>query len=63
MATKRDKARPKKRLHSMAIRLDDEMRDQLRQIADEQGRPLANLMVFALREWLADYRAKKSPPQ
>jgi predicted transcriptional regulator len=47
----------------MAIRLDDEMRDELRQIADEQGRPLANLMVFALREWLADYRAKKSPPQ
>ncbi|WP_088347475.1 MULTISPECIES: hypothetical protein [Rhodomicrobium] len=63
MATKRDEQRSKKRLHSMAIRLDDEMKDDLRAIADEQGRPVANLIVFALREWLADQRAKKNPPQ
>jgi hypothetical protein len=59
--TKSDKQRPKKRLHSMAIRLDDDMKDELREIADEQGRPVANLIVFALREWLTAYRAKNSP--
>jgi predicted transcriptional regulator len=55
MTTKRDR---RKRLHSIAIRLDDEMRDDLRAIADEQSRPVANLIVFALREWLAEYRKK-----
>ena len=60
MGTKRDKEQPGKRLHSMAIRLDDEMRDELRAMAIKQGRPMANLIVFALREWLAE-QAKEKP--
>jgi predicted transcriptional regulator len=43
----------------MAIRLDDEMKEELRAIAEEQGRPMANLIVFALKEWLA---ARKKKP-
>ena len=54
MTTKRDK----KRLHPVAIRLDDEMRDELRAIAEKQARPMANLIVFALREWLAAQKKK-----
>ena len=58
MNTKRDKARSKKRLHSIAIRIDDEMRDELRAMAEEQARPMANLIVFALKEWLAAQKQK-----
>jgi predicted transcriptional regulator len=44
----------------MAIRLDDEMKEELRVMAEEQGRPLVNLIVFALKEWLAARKKKAS---
>jgi len=40
--------RPKKRLHPVNIRMSDEMRDQLREIAAEDGRTLSNLVVKIL---------------
>ena len=56
MATKGDK----KRLHPVNIRLDDEMRDELRALAEEENRPLANYIVTVLKEHLAAKR-KKAP--
>lgn len=53
MATKTDK----KRLHPIAIRLDDDMLDQLRTIAVAEHRPMANLIVAVLKNWLAERRA------
>jgi hypothetical protein len=67
MATKRNapkNPRPKpivkkpKRLHPVGIRLDDAMLQELREVAAVADRPLANLIVAALREWLASRRAK-----
>ena len=41
-----------KRLHPINVRLDDEMRDELRQIAQAENRTLSNLIVTVLREYL-----------
>jgi len=53
--------RPKKRLHPVNIRMSDEMRDQLREIAAEDGRTLSNLVVKILDDWLAEREKRKQP--
>jgi predicted DNA-binding protein len=50
----------KKRLHPVNIRLDDEMRDELRALADAENRPLANYIVTVLKAHLGE-RKKKRP--
>jgi predicted HicB family RNase H-like nuclease len=35
------------------LRIPLELRAQLQEIADAQGRKLTNLIIWALREWLA----------
>ena len=55
MATQRDK----KRLHPIAIRLDDEMLEELRAIAVDEHRPMANLIVAVLKNWLAERKTAK----
>ena len=55
MATKRiSKAtkKPPKKLHVVAVRMDDEMKERFEKIAAAQRRPLANMIQFALAEWL-----------
>ncbi len=54
MATEDDK----KRLHPVNIRLDDEMRNELRALAAAENRPLANYIVTVLKEHLAAKRKK-----
>jgi predicted DNA-binding protein len=49
MATKDDK----KRLNPVNIRLDDEMLSELRVLAEEENRPLANYIVTVLKQHLA----------
>jgi hypothetical protein len=46
-----------KRLHPVNVRLDDEMREELRAVAAEENRSMSNLIVTILREWL-DRRRK-----
>jgi predicted DNA-binding protein len=41
------------------IRMSDDMRDELRQIAAEDGRTISNLVVKILNDWLAERKAKK----
>jgi predicted transcriptional regulator len=55
MATKTPScsSKKRKRLNPISIRLDDEMLATLRQIAEDEHRPMANLIVAALKEWLA----------
>ena len=43
------------------IRLPAELRSELEKIASAEGRSLSNLIVYALREWLAARRRKKAP--
>lgn len=52
MATKRDP----KRLHPVAIRLDDEMLEELRAHAVKQHRPMANLIAAIIKDWLEQQR-------
>jgi predicted transcriptional regulator len=52
MATKRTPKRPAKKLNVVAVRLDDDMKERLERIARAQRRPLANMINFALAEWL-----------
>ena len=54
MATEDDK----KRLHPVNIRLDDEMRDELRALAEQENRPLANYIVTVLKSHLAEMRKR-----
>jgi hypothetical protein len=51
-------AQASKRLHPMAIRLDDEMLAELREIARNETRPVANLCVQLLKEAIAERRRK-----
>lgn len=56
MATKRTakaQKKPAKKLNIIAVRIDDDMKDQLELIAEAQARPLSNLIHFAVKEWLA----------
>ena len=53
MATKRDETRQKaKKLHTTAVRLDDETLNELRELAQREMRPVANMMAVLLREAL-----------
>jgi predicted DNA-binding protein len=45
---------PQKRLHPVNVRMSDEMRDELRRIAAEDGRTISNLVVKIINDWLAD---------
>lgn len=56
MSTERDK----KRLNSVAIRLDDEMLDELRAMAQDQHRPVANLIVAILKDFFEERRNQSS---
>ena len=56
MATKRTpkaQKKPPKKLHIIAVRIDDDMREKLEAIAEDQARPVSNLIHFAVKEWLA----------
>jgi predicted DNA-binding protein len=55
MATENEK----KRLHPVNIRLDWEMRDELRELAKQENRPLANYIVTVLKEHLATKKAER----
>jgi predicted transcriptional regulator len=48
-----------KRLKVTNIRLDDELKAELQQLADKDGRPLANYIVHALRRHVE--QQKKQP--
>lgn len=50
----------KKRLHPVNIRLDDEMRDELKALAEEENRPLANYIVTVLKAHLAGVAKERS---
>ena len=52
MATNDDK----KRLHPVNIRLDWEMREELRMLAKLENRPVANYIVTVLKEHLSAKR-------
>ena len=41
------------------IRLPSDLRRELEELASAEGRSLSNLIVFALREWLASRRNKQ----
>lgn len=47
-----------KRLNVINIRLDDDLKAELKKLADEEDRPLANYLVRVLREHVA--RAKRA---
>lgn len=52
-----------KKLYPINIRVDHELKEDLRQIASEEDRPLANMIVRVLREFVdvrkAERQAKK----
>lgn len=46
--------------HPFSLRMETEMRDRLRELADADGRALANYIHKVLREHLAAEEAKKA---
>jgi hypothetical protein len=50
-----------KRLNPMAIRLDDELLNELRKIAQAETRPVANLVVALIKEALVARKAREKP--
>jgi hypothetical protein len=54
----RDTKTPK-RLHVLAVRVDDEMLNELRAIAETELRPVANLVALLMKEAL-DARRKRA---
>jgi predicted transcriptional regulator len=44
------------------FRLPEELKNELREVADAEGRTLTNLMVYFLREHLAEYRRRQARP-
>jgi hypothetical protein len=60
MATKRDETRQKaKKLHTTAVRLDDATLNELRELAEREMRPVANMMAVLLREALDARKGKE----
>ena len=47
-----------KRLHPLAIRVDDGLLDELRTLAEAETRPVANLIVALVKEALEARRKK-----
>jgi hypothetical protein len=57
MATKRDEQPQKaKKLHTTAVRLDDQTLKELRAVATTEMRPLANLIAVLIHEALETRR-------
>jgi predicted DNA-binding ribbon-helix-helix protein len=57
MATKRDEQSQKaKKLHTTAVRLDDQTLKELRELAAAEMRPLANLIAVLIHEALESRR-------
>jgi predicted DNA-binding protein len=44
----------------IAVRIPEEMKEKLEKVAQEQHRPLSNLVRLILIQWLAQYE-KESP--
>ena len=59
MATAETPKRPQKRLHSVNIRMDDWLREGLREAAIEDGRTISNLSRKILEDWLREREAVK----
>lgn len=64
MATKKDKPphaeKPAKRLHTVALRLDDEALAEIREEAEREMRPVANLLALLVREAMDARKARRS---
>jgi hypothetical protein len=60
MAATKAPKQPRKRLHSVNIRMDDWLRDGLRYAALEDGRTISNLGRKILEDWLRKREAKNS---
>jgi predicted transcriptional regulator len=50
---------PSKRLHPLAIRFDDDLLEELREMARAETRPVANLAVHLIKEALEARRLKR----
>jgi hypothetical protein len=57
MAATKAPQQPRKKLHSVNIRMDDWLRDGLRDAADEDGRTISNLGRKILEDWLKQREA------
>jgi hypothetical protein len=57
MAATKAPKQPRKKLHSVNIRMDDWLRDGLRDAADEDGRTISNLGRKILEDWLKQREA------
>jgi predicted DNA-binding protein len=44
----------------IAVRIPEEMKERLEKIAQEQHRPLSNLVRLILIQWLAEYEKESS---
>ena len=44
----------------IAVRIPDEMKEKLEKVAQEQHRPLSNLVRLILIQWLAEYEKESS---
>ena len=44
----------------IAVRIPEEMKEKLEKIAQEQHRPLSNLVRLILIQWLAEYEKESS---
>lgn len=59
MAAAKALKQPRKRLHSVNIRMDDWLRDGLRDAAIEDGRTISNLSRKVLEDWLRQREASE----
>lgn len=64
MATKRSSRPPaptkKKRLHTIGVRVDDELLEKLRAMADAEMRPVSSQLLFLALEAIAAREKKPS---
>jgi len=51
--------RRQKKLHVLSVRVDDPTLEDLQEAADEENRPVSNLIATILRQWQMERRAKK----
>jgi predicted transcriptional regulator len=51
--------RRQKKLHVLSLRVDDTTLQELQEAADEENRPVSNLIATILRQWQMERRAKK----
>jgi hypothetical protein len=62
IASTMDAERPSKKLATLHVRLSERALSELREIAEEQGRPVSNLAAHIITSWIREHR-KKSPDQ